>query len=158
MCPFYRNVLLLFAALALAASTEAHEYKFGSIQVVHPWAMETLPGAKTGTVFLKIVNNGRKPIRFLGASTPAADSVQIHSMSIAGGVMRMRKVAGRLMVPPRGHLKFKSSGLHLMLLGLKAPLVAEEMVPVTLKFDKGVNIDIELYIEVSAAPEDDHTH
>ncbi|MEQ1864551.1 MAG: copper chaperone PCu(A)C, partial [Micropepsaceae bacterium] len=64
----------------------------------------------------------------------------------------------RLMVPPRGHLKFKSSGLHLMLLGLKAPLVAEEMVPVTLKFDKGVNIDIELYIEVSAAPEDDHTH
>ena len=57
-------------------------------------------GASVGGAYLSIENLGQNPIRLLGARTPIAQRVEIHEMSMTGGVMRMRPMPGGLIVPP----------------------------------------------------------
>jgi hypothetical protein len=72
--------------------------------------------------------------RLVGASTPVAGSVEVHEMKMEGDVMRMRAVAGGLELPPRHVVELGPGGYHLMLTELKQPLVAGEIVPLTLEF------------------------
>lgn len=149
--------LAVAVALAMAASAGAHEYKSNAIKVVHPRANSTLAGATKGVAFMKIVNDGARPVRLLSASSPIARKVEIHAMSIEKGVMRMRPMTGPLVVPARGQLKFKAGSLHFMFVGLNSPLVEEDLVPMTLNFDHGVALEIELYIE-TPHPSASHAH
>ena len=87
----------------------------------------------------------------LGASSPIADKVEIHSMSMDGGIMRMRPVAGGITIPAKGKISFGPSGWHMMLVGLRKKLEAEEMEPMTLTFQGGLTINVELYIESAPA-------
>ena len=72
--------------------------------------------------------------RLVGASTPVAGNAEVHEMKMDGNVMRMRAVAGGLELPPRQAVALEPGGYHLMLTGLKQPLVAGETVPLTLEF------------------------
>jgi copper(I)-binding protein len=154
-----RLVAFAFAAVfAMTATALSHEYVSGQIKVVHPWARATAPGATTGVGYMKIINQGATPIRLLGGSTPAATAVEIHAMSMDGGVMRMRPVGEGLVVPARGQIELKPGSIHLMLIGLKHPLVEEDLEPLTLNFDGGVRVNIELYIESMGAASGGHGH
>ena len=146
------------AAFAMTAGALSHEYAAGQIKVFHPWSRATAPGAGTAAGYMKIINQGAKPIRLLGGSTVAAAKVEIHAMSMDGGVMRMRPIGDGLVVPAGGQIELKPGGLHLMLIGLKHPLVEEEFEPLTLNFDGGVNVNIELYIESMGAASSGHGH
>src|SRR5262249_48790020 len=141
------------------SAASAHEYSHGTITIMHPWARATAPGATTGAGYLKIVNKGATPVRLIGATTPLAKTVEIHSMSMDGGVMRMRPVTGGLVIPAHGEVALKPGANHLMLIGLKGPLVEENMESMTLLFDGGVSMDIELYVEsMSAGGSEHHDH
>ena len=61
--------------------------------------------------------------------------------------MRMRPLAGGLEVPAGGEVALKPSGMHLMLIGLKRPLVEGETVAITLLFDGGVRLEAKLAVE-----------
>lgn len=143
-------------SILLAGISAAHEYVAGPLKIVHPWSRATPPGATVGAGYMKIINQGATPIRFLGGSTSAAQRVEIHTMIVDGGVMRMRPVTGGLVVPAGGQVALKPGGAHLMLIGLKKPLVEEDMVPLTLMFDGGVTVDVDLYIESMGAPSSGH--
>lgn len=138
-------------SLAIAGVADAHDYQAGPIKVGHPWTRATAPGAAVGAGYLKITNTSDKPVQLLGATTPAAAAVEIHSMTMDGGVMRMRPIAGGLAIPAKTTVELKSGGLHLMLLGLKKPLVVEDLVPLTLNFSGGISINVELYVEEMAS-------
>ena len=56
---------------------------------------------------------------------PVARTVQVHEMSMAGGIMRMAEVKGGAQIAPGQSLKLQPGGWHLMLIGLKAPVAAE---------------------------------
>jgi len=144
--------------LLLTAAAASHEYASGPIKVVHPWAAATTPGATVGAGYMKIVNTGPTPIRLLGAGSPASNKVEIHSMSMDGGVMRMRPLPGGLIVPANGQVQLKPGGLHLMLIGLKRPLLEAELVPLTLAFEGGVSMNVELRVENRGAPASGHGH
>ena len=152
----FLRALALVLAITVSSAASAHEYSQGAITVTHPWARATAPGATTGAGYLKIVNKGATPVRFLGAKTDIATTVEIHSMSMDGGVMRMRPVAGGLVIPAHGEVALKPGANHLMLIGLKRPLVEENMEPMTLLFDGGVSMDIDLYVESMGAPGSEH--
>jgi periplasmic copper chaperone A len=139
---FTLGVLLVVSA----ATATAHDYAFGTVKVVHPWARATPPGANTGAGYLKLVNSGATPVRLVGGTTPVAQRIEIHLMSMDGGVMRMRPTQG-VDISPGATVELKPGGLHLMLIGLKRQLMLEEMVPVTLMFADGTKISFELYVE-----------
>jgi periplasmic copper chaperone A len=58
--------------------------------------------------------------RLTGASTPAAQAAQLHTVSMEGGVMKMRQVDG-IDLPAGQSVTLKPGGYHLMLMGLAQP-------------------------------------
>jgi copper(I)-binding protein len=80
-----------------------------------------------------------------------AREVQIHTMNMDGGVMRMRPVEGGLAIPAGGRVVLQPGGLHLMFMELSAPLVAGSTFPVTLRFANAGDIKVEFNIEARTA-------
>jgi periplasmic copper chaperone A len=143
MAALPRMVGAVLSVLCLVAcSPRADE-----VRIVDPWTRATPPGATVGGGYLKIVNGTAKPVRLVGAETAVADKVEVHAMSMEGGVMRMRPLEGGLEVPPGGEVELKPGGMHLMLIGLKRALVEGETAPLTLVFDGGVRIEVGLKVE-----------
>jgi copper(I)-binding protein len=158
--------LLLAAVCALAfGAAQAHDYTAGALKIGHPWARSTVPGQANGGAYLKLQNGGSGADKLLSASTPAAERVELHSMSMDGDVMRMREV-GAIEVPPAQTVELKPGALHLMLVGLKAPLQAGTRVPLTLRFQQAGEVKVELAVQAQAgeaatpasAPGHDHSH
>ena len=85
-------------------------------------------------------------------------------MLIDGGVMTMRPVRGGLEIKPGESVTLKPESSHLMLLGLKHPLIEGERVKVTLDFSKAGKVDVEYVIgsigaqSPAARDHDTHTH
>lgn len=127
------------AALLLAAMATpvvAQHFSAGNLLVDRPWSRQTAPGQKVGGGFLTIANKGKVEDRLISATSPVAAEVQIHTMSLDGGVMRMRPVQGGIAVPAGQNITLKPGGLHLMFIGLNQPLTAGESFPVTLRFQR----------------------
>ena len=142
-------ITALFAPL-FASSAQAHSYRAGALIIDHPWAPATQTGSPVGTAYMTITNAAPVPTMLLGAQTPVADKVEIHSMSMDGGIMRMRPLPGGVVIPAKGHITFGPSSFHMMLLGMRQTLSEEQMVPMTLTFQGGLTVNIDLYVE--AAP------
>ena len=69
--------------------------------------------------------------RLVEVRSPAAKSVEMHTMSMQGDVMRMRQIDG-LVLPAGGAVDLSPGGYHLMLVGLVRPLKEGDSVPLTL--------------------------
>ena len=117
----------------------------GHIEIGHPYARPTREGQRVGGGFLTLTNKGPAD-RLLSAATPAADTVEIHSMVMDGDVMKMRQLDA-LALGPGQTVELKPGGYHLMLMGLKAPLRVGDQFPLTLKFEKGGEKVVTLRVE-----------
>lgn len=153
---------VLIAAALPSASVLAHGYKAGALSIAHPWSRQTAPGQTVGGGFLVVTNSGAKDDKLVSVTSPVATDVQLHTMSMDGGVMRMRQVTGGLTVPAHGKLELKPGGFHVMFLGLKAPLALGTKVPATLTFQRAGKVSVEFAVEpitsTGPAPATDHDH
>jgi periplasmic copper chaperone A len=70
---------------------------------------------------------------FVRAETPLASSVEIHSMTMDNGVMKMRMLPEMPLTAGKAE-KLAPGGFHLMLFDLKKPLAVNEQVEFTLSF------------------------
>ncbi|MDP1752777.1 MAG: copper chaperone PCu(A)C [Reyranella sp.] len=127
----------------------ARNFVLGGIEVVGPWARASLPATAEAGGFFTLTNKGAVPDRLIAASSPVAERVEIHAITVVGDGLRMREREGGLALPPGTTLTLKPRGYHLLLTGLKAPLEAGSQAPVTLAFENAGSLDIELAV---AAP------
>jgi hypothetical protein len=136
--------LFLGAVIALAACAATAQVK-----IEGAWARPTVPGQQAGGGYLSLTS----PVadRLLGGSTPAAERFELHSMAMKGDVMEMREVEGGVDLPAGRKVEFKPGGLHVMFMGLKAPLTVGTKVPVTLRFQKAGELKVEFEV-ISRAP------
>jgi copper(I)-binding protein len=90
-------------------------------------------------------------------ASPVAAAVEVHTMTMEEGMMRMRKLE-TLEVPAGKTVALEPAQLHLMLVGLKQPLVAGTRYPLSLTFKAGgkVSVDVEVRGSEAAAAADDH--
>ncbi|MCC7425431.1 MAG: copper chaperone PCu(A)C [Alphaproteobacteria bacterium] len=152
--PTITRRLLLSATAALpllallSASVRAHDYTLGELAIGHPWTRAT--NGRVGGGFLTIHNTGSQPDAILRAHSPAARVMELHTMTMTDGVMRMRPVP-RIELPPGATVTLRPGGLHLMLIDLAAPLRQGGTVPVTLDFARAGSITVELRIEAAGA-------
>ena len=142
------NRWIVFCAALLAGSAWAQTQ--GNLEIEQPWARATPPGASVGGGYATVRNAGAEPDKLIGASSPAADHVELHVMSMDNGVMRMRQVPS-FEVPAHGELTLKPGGNHLMFLGLKQPFKAGEKVPVKLRFEKAGEVEVQLEVGAMGA-------
>lgn len=132
--------VLCFAALAAVAAQAApapepvfQDVRIRSLVVSAASARATPPGATVGAIYFSITNTGPTPDTLEAVSSPAARSVQLHVTNRVNGVMQMREVT-ELQCPPGATVKVEPGGLHVMLIGLAAPLRLGTSLEVSLKF------------------------
>jgi copper(I)-binding protein len=105
-----------------------------------------------GVGFLTIANAGKTPVTLKGAQSPAAGKIEIHQSAMADGVMTMRRQDAGVVIPPGGEVAFAPGGYHFMLLGLKQAQGPGQKVPVTLLFNKGRKLKIDLAVQLIPPP------
>ena len=138
--------LLAFAAsLALASAALAQT---SQLEVSDAWARATPGKAETGVAYLTI----RSPTsdRLVSASSPVAKKAELHTMEMAGMVMKMRPLAG-LDIPAGQPVTLKPGGEHIMLLGLTRPLREGQSFPLTLNFEKAGTRTVTVAVEKPGA-------
>ena len=139
----------LAAVLAVASAAQA---RAADIVVREAWIPLPPNGLTNAVVFMDIVNGGERTDRLLGAACNCAARVELHEMSTAGGIMRMRPAAAGLEIPPAGAVRLAPpQGAHLMLMGLKQPLHAGEPVPLTLQFEHAGKVTVEALVRAPPA-------
>jgi periplasmic copper chaperone A len=144
--------LILVLAQLAASPAPAKDYDVGSIHITQPWARATPKGASSGAAYMTVTNNGSAPDRMSCVSSDASRECQIHSMTMEGGVMKMRPVEGGLEIKPGETVTLKPSGFHVMLVNLKHPLTQAAQVKVTFKFEHAGTVDVECPVEAMGAP------
>ena len=139
-----RPVILILIA-ALSASVTAQQNTLGDLSVERPWARELPPVAPNGAAYLRIENAGNTADRIVSASSPIAKRVELHAHEMDGGVMKMRHVRS-VEVPAQGAVSFEPRRMHVMLIGLKEPLVAGKSFPLTLGFQNAGELQVTVEI------------
>ena len=144
-------------ALLLAVSTAAlpHSHEKGDLQIRHPWSRATPPGAKVAAGYFEIRNNGKQSDRLLSASTPVAKKVEMHVTEHAGEVAKMRQLRA-FEVPGRERLALEPNGAHLMLVDLVQPLKKGERFPMTLRFERAGEIEVQFEVQEMGARHSRH--
>ena len=143
----FRPIAAGALALMLATPIAAHDFRRGTISIAHPWTRQTAPGQASAGGFRPVPNTEKQPARLTGGSPPATAKVEIHTMSMTGGVMRMRPLPNGLPVPAGGKLELKPGSHHIMLIGLKKPLKLGTLVPLTLRFERAGMVTVQLKVE-----------
>jgi periplasmic copper chaperone A len=132
---------------ALAAPVWAHERTAGDVIIDHPHAHATAAVQKNGAAYMIIRNRGSAPERLLAVRTNEARSAEVHGTTITPeGVAQMRRVEA-INIPPDGEVRLAPGGLHVMLTGLKGPLVEGTSFPMTLVFERAGEVGVEIMVD-----------
>ncbi|MBP7339904.1 copper chaperone PCu(A)C [Niveispirillum sp.] len=136
-----RTLLISAAASLLLAGAAQAE-----ISVSNPFSRASAPQAKAGAAFLTL-NIDAGADKLVGASSPVADKAELHAHLMEGGVARMRPVEGGIAVNAGTPTELKPGGLHIMLMGLKAPLKQGDSFPLTLTFEKAGEVAVTVPVQ-----------
>ena len=153
MNKFFQTTALIAALAAGSAFAQT-----AAVKVEGAWARASVPGQKGTGAFMKLT--AKDGAKLVSASSPAAGVTEVHEMKMEGDVMKMRAVPA-LDLPAGKVVELKPGGYHVMLMDLKAPLMKDTVVPLTLVFKdaKGAESKVELKVPVSAvAPAAAHKH
>ncbi|MFZ4381120.1 MAG: copper chaperone PCu(A)C [Sandarakinorhabdus sp.] len=142
--------LILVAAIAMAAPAAARDYQLGSLTIAQPVLRVASPVSKTGAGYLAVTNRGKTPDRLVSVSTTAANRADLHGTVQNGAVMQMRAQSGGVPVPAGATVTFAPGGLHVMFIGLKAPMREAATLKARLVFEKAGPVDVEFKTETAA--------
>lgn len=149
----HRLLISAAAGLLLVGAAQAE------IAVSNPFSRASAPQAKAGAAFMTVTIDAGSD-KLIGASSPVADKVELHTHLMQDGVARMRPVEGGIDVTAGTPTELKPGGQHIMLIGLKAPLKQGDSFPVTLKFEKAGDVLVTVPVQGPGAmgPMQGHDH
>jgi copper(I)-binding protein len=143
----------VFTAIALSIAaifTFAKGAIAGDISVTNAVAAKSLMAqARTGAIYLSVTNRGPTPDALVGLETDRAEFAELHESLNENNVMQMRAVE-RLELAPGQMTDLGAMHMHIMLVGLKAPLKPGESVKLRLIFETSDPLEID--VPVGDAP------
>jgi periplasmic copper chaperone A len=114
------------------------------IEVSDAWSAALPPTATVGAAYMRISSSA--PDELISADTPIASRVEFHTTQNTNGMMQMRKLQ-RLRIPSGESLTFEPGSNHMMLVGLRQPLVAGSAYRMTLHFKNAGNISVDVPVK-----------
>jgi periplasmic copper chaperone A len=115
----------------------------GELSVIEAYAPKSLtPTASSAAVYFTISNSGVAD-RIISISTSAAATAMVHESKIVDGIASMDMLEG-VDVPADGTVVMAQGGLHVMLMGLKAPLKQGETLVLEVTFERAGVMKIEV--------------
>ncbi|WP_404413812.1 copper chaperone PCu(A)C [Brevundimonas vesicularis] len=157
------KLALAAAALSLAACNPSEPAKApaadtptatAAVTATDAWCRPSPNGAKAGGCYVTLT--AATDDRLAGGSTPRAASLQVHEMKTENGMMKMAELTAGLPLPAGQAVALAPGGNHLMLIGLTAPLVAGETVPLTFQFASAPAITVQAQVRQPAMEGMDH--
>lgn len=133
--------LLLTVMLLLSGAVSAQAVDDVVIEGAYVRAVP--PGQPNSAAFMKVNNKGGAGHALVAGSTPAAAVVELHTHTMEGGMMRMREVE-KIELPAGETVSLQPGGLHVMLIGLKQKLVPEQTIPLTLRYEDGSEVSLQV--------------
>lgn len=146
-----KRILALSAFLALGACGQPADKPAepaaapGTVTVANAWCRPTPNGAKAGGCYVTLTAGSDD--RLLSVSTVLAESAQIHEMKMENGVMSMGELKDGLPLPAGQKVELKPGSTHVMLMGLRDPLVDGGVASFTLTFEKAPAIGVHAEIK-----------
>lgn len=145
------NALAVLILLPVGASVARADQASTGIGVTHAWLRATPHGAPVAGGYATITNAGKGPDRLVGASLPMARTGEVHSMSMANGVMHMRRLDEGLEIAPGATVTLTPGGYHLMFEKPTAQLKVGQRVAGTMTFEKAGTIPVTFDVAGMAA-------
>jgi periplasmic copper chaperone A len=138
----FRRAYLAIAAISLASSVMAQSPVAPKVEGA--WARPTVNGQAGGGAFLTLIGTTQAD-RLVSVTANVAKSVELHRMEMDGNTMRMREVNG-IEVPAGQTVQLKPGGLHIMFVGLTQTLKNGATIPLTLRFEKGGEVKVNMKV------------
>lgn len=119
----------------------------GGLEFRRPWIRPDSRNPMQAGGYVIILNKAGERDRLLAATSPMAESVEIHAIRVVGGGILMQPLPEGLMLPPDVTISLRPRGYHLLLKGLQAPLAVGSRVPATLSFERAGSVDVTFVVE-----------
>jgi copper(I)-binding protein len=123
--------LPLLSAMFIASILISACSKQDSIEIKNQWVRASNDGQDVSAAYMTIVSN--EDTSLIAIDSDVADVIEIHSMSMENGVMKMRMLDTLDLIAGKP-TELSPGGFHLMLFDLKKPLTAGKEAHFTLHF------------------------
>ena len=133
--------VFLIAVLFIGGPVQAGE----NFKISEAWVRMAPPKMKAHAGYFKIENHGTAERILVGVESPSYAKAEMHVSGMKDGMMMMQRLE-QVAIAPGKSAEFKTGGAHIMLVGPKIPQVEGEKVPLTLKFQNGETLLVELLI------------
>ena len=127
--------ILKIVAISLLI-TACAEQATDHVRVEKAWIAEIPPVIKVTAALMVLYNDGDKPRYLVDASSPRAESIEVHKSIVVNDLARMIRQP-EVEIPAHGSVEFSNeTGYHLMFYGT-GEIKAGQKIPVSLKFKDG---------------------
>ncbi len=123
--------LPVLSAMFIASILISACSKQDSIEIKNQWVRASNDGQDVSAAYMTIVSN--EDTSLIAIDSDVADVIEIHSMSMENGVMKMRMLDTLDLIADKP-TELSPGGFHLMLFDLKKPLTAGKEAHFTLHF------------------------
>ncbi|MDD2934229.1 MAG: copper chaperone PCu(A)C [Methylotenera sp.] len=126
------------------AATQNSIAEKNSVSVENAWVRPTNAGQEVGAAYMTFTS--KQNVNLVHVESDVTKSVEIHSMDMQNGVMKMRMLETLALVAGKPY-QLAPGGFHLMLFDLKKPLTEGEQVNFTLTFKLQNNIEFKQQVK-----------
>jgi hypothetical protein len=138
---FAALIALLAGALAPIAAG-AHSAEVEGVKIGHAWAPPA--AGEGGAVYMPILNDRAEAVSLVSASTPVAERVRLRETD--GGEATFYD---SLKLAPGQPVSLAEWRIHLWMDGLSRDLEVGDKFPLTVTFEPGGSVELEIYVEES---------
>jgi periplasmic copper chaperone A len=147
-------VAALAASLLSLTAVAAQESK---LQIEDAWVRALPPFQPNTAAYLTLVNEGDVAVAVVGATSPVAKKVELHTTRKVDGLMRMEQLQG-LAVAPGERVVLAPGGTHLMLLDLAYMPVPGDDIQLCLQLAAGGEVCTTAEVRADGPDAQDHQH
>ncbi|XPF93302.1 copper chaperone PCu(A)C [Colwellia sp. RE-S-Sl-9] len=134
---FHISTIVLFFLLTIISSYSHAENNPNNdhITFTKPWIRLLPPTVMSTAGYVEINNSSTVADKLLSVWSPTINGVSVHQTKEVDGLLKMLE-ADNTTIPPNGKLILQPGGYHLMLMGIKKPLVENETVTIHFEFER----------------------
>lgn len=128
-----------------------------SIKVDNGHVREVIPGNRITSAYMEIHNGFDHQVSLLRATSKSSPRVEIHTHTMADGMMKMRQVDS-ITIEKKQTVTLQPMGFHLMMFEIPKTLKAGQEVELTLYFSDAQEVTILLPVQSIKQQKQHHHH
>ncbi|MDX2076147.1 MAG: copper chaperone PCu(A)C [bacterium] len=121
-----------------------HDMAEATAEATMEMGSHSMDMGSVSAVYMVIENKGDTADRLIAVATDISGMAQIHQTVVTDGIAQMGEVEGGIEIAAGGIIELKPGDYHVMLMDLKGDIVEGTSIPVTLTFESGTTITLDV--------------